>query len=187
MVEANEPQIGSGIWFSQDKILVPGFEDEMPQDDQDEADDEAMFLKEFDNDDDDVQMEQIEQIEEEKKGEEEEEEKFQPMNDQAITKLMDQLLPRQLTGHYLKRDMIEQLIREVRPEQDTSLITDHDRVLKRSQAVDGVDLIFVCAECDNIVNDPVSCNMCESLFCRQCALQFSRDDCRVCQNDFTGQ
>ena len=53
MVEANEPRIGSGIWFSQDKVLVPGFEDEMPQDDQDEADDEAMFLKEFDNDDDD--------------------------------------------------------------------------------------------------------------------------------------
>ena len=34
-------------------------------------------------------MEQVEQLEEEKKGEEEEEEKFQPMNDQAITKLMD--------------------------------------------------------------------------------------------------
>ena len=112
-------------------------------------------------------------MEEEKKGQEvEEEEKFKPPSDQAINELMDQLLPRQLTGHYLKRDMIEQLIREVRPEQDTTLITDIDRVLKRSQAVDGVDLIFVCAECDNIVKDPVSCNICESLFCRQCALHF---------------
>ena len=144
----------------------------MPQDEQDEADDEAMFMKEFDNDDD-FQME--EEKKEERKGEEqeEEEEKFQPLSDKAITKLMDQLLPRQLTGHYLKRDMIEQLIREARPEQDTSLITDNDRVLKRSQAVDGVDLIFVCSECDNIVNDPISCNICESLFCRQCSLRFS--------------
>ena len=148
----------------------------MPQDEQDEADEEAMFMKEFDNDDDEIQL-----VEEEKKGEvDEEEEKFQPLSDQAISKLMEQLLPRQLTGHYLKRDMIEQLIREVRPEQDTSLITDVDRVLKRSQAVDGVDLIFVCAECDNIVKDPVSCNICESLFCRQCAQNFITDDCRAC-------
>jgi len=45
---------------------------------------------------------------------------------------------------------------------------------------------FSCQICLDVVEDPIMCNWCESLFCRECELQYQRRDtkCPSCRAEF---
>ena len=79
-------------------------------------------------------------------------------------------------------------MRQNRPIIDTSSFSESDLVLERNKATEKLDLIFVCAICDKIVNEPISCSTCEQIFCQKCTeREYEGGNCGTCDDEWIPQ